>query len=279
MTEGAIPKAGSALEASGEQTKLVLSTVVDGVARVSLNRPQSLNALNKPLAQSLMDTFHELEGDKRVRAVLLNGAGASFCVGGDLAAFNDEGERAPRYIKQVVVFFHEVISTISRMKAPVVAAVRGSAAGGGMALACACDIVIAAETARFVMAYTKVGLTPDGSSTWFLPRLVGLHRSLELALLNRELSAHTALNWGIINDVVADEDLDMKAFDIAARMAHGATEALGTAKKLIRESLETSLETQMMKEAVAVSRAMASREAREGIDAFFAKRQPNFEET
>jgi 2-(1,2-epoxy-1,2-dihydrophenyl)acetyl-CoA isomerase len=158
----------------------------------------------------------------------------------------------------------------------VVAAVNGTAAGAGLSLACACDLVIAQENARFVMAYTRVGLTPDGSSTWFLPRIVGLQRALELALTNRELSAEEARSWGIVTEVVDERGFDARVETIAATLARGATGALGQAKRLLRASFHQTLESQMVAEAEAICAALQGDEAKTGLDAFVNKRNPDF---
>ena len=152
----------------------------------------------------------------------------------------------------------------------------GAAAGAGLALACSCDLVVAAASSRFLMAYSKVGLTPDGSSTWILPRLIGLRRTLELALTNRELSAAEALDWGLINEVVADVDLDARLSRLMADLAAGPTAAFGETKRLLRASLSESLETQMVHEMQAITAALAGLEAREGLAAFLEKRAPKF---
>jgi 2-(1,2-epoxy-1,2-dihydrophenyl)acetyl-CoA isomerase len=173
-------------------------------------------------------------------------------------------------------YLHEALSGIARIRVPVVAAVNGTAAGAGLSLACACDLVIAHENARFVMAYTRVGLTPDGSSTWFLPRIVGLQRALELALTNRELSAEEARSWGIVTEVVEEGGFDARVEALAATLARGATGALGQAKRLLRASFHQTLESQMVAEAEAICAALQGDEAKTGLDAFVNKRNPDF---
>ena len=172
--------------------KMLLFDIQDNVAHITLNRPEANNAITTELAWEFMHAVMQCDEDPLIRAVLITGAGPMFCSGGDLKSFSIQGENMPYYLKEVTTYFHVAVSHLMRMDAPAVAAVHGSAAGIGMSLACACDIVLAAESARFTMAYTKVGLTPDGGSTYTLSRLVGIKRALELALTNRVLSAKEA---------------------------------------------------------------------------------------
>jgi 2-(1,2-epoxy-1,2-dihydrophenyl)acetyl-CoA isomerase len=168
------------------------------------------------------------------------------------------------------------MSRLARANAPLITAVNGAAAGAGMSLAIAGDLVLAAESARFTMAYTRAGLTPDGSSTYFLPRIVGLKRALELTLTNRVLSAQEALEWGIVTRVVANDDLLREASDLAQELADGPTLALGAAKRLLHASLDDRLETQMELETRAIADMSLTADGREGIAAFHEKRAPGF---
>ena len=187
----------------------------DGVAHVALNRPDSANSLNATLSGELMDAVVRCEDDADVRAVIVTGSGSRFfCAGADLKGFYSAGSE----LKSRVSIFHAVLSRLVRADFPVIAAVNGAAAGAGMGLACACDLVFAAKSARFTMAYTKVGLSPDGSTTYFLPRRIGIGRALELALLNRTLTADEALHWGIVNRVIPDEALAAEAHTVAAQL-------------------------------------------------------------
>jgi 2-(1,2-epoxy-1,2-dihydrophenyl)acetyl-CoA isomerase len=255
---------------------VVRLAVTGGVATITLDRPHKGNAIDLGLARELMQALHACENDKGVRAIELRGAGRIFCAGGDLAAIYGQGDQAPAYVRSILAYLHEAISAIARIPAPVVARVHGAAAGAGLALACCCDLVVAAGSSRFLMAYSKVGLTPDGSSTWILPRLIGLRRTLELALTNRELSAAEALDWGLINEVVADAELDARLDGLLADLAAGPTAAFGETKRLLRASLSESLETQMVHEMQAITTALAGCEAREGLAAFLEKRAPDF---
>lgn len=250
----------------------------DHIARLTLNRPQAGNALNIEMARELMDAALQCDEDPNVRVVLLAGAGKTFSAGGDLKSFAATSDQIARHVKEVTTYFHSAISLFTRMNAIVIATVQGSAAGGGFSLACACDLVLATESARFVVAYTRVGLTPDGSASYFLPRLVGLRRALELTLTNRALSAREAYEWGLVNEVTPDDKLYERAEALAAQLAAGATHALGAAKRLMRTSFNESLETQMTTESHAIANVARTAATREGIAAFIEKRQPRFHE-
>jgi 2-(1,2-epoxy-1,2-dihydrophenyl)acetyl-CoA isomerase len=245
----------------------------DGVGHVTLNRPESANSLNATLSSELMDAVVRCEDDPGVRAVVVTGAGPRFfCAGADLKGFYSTGSE----LKSRVSIFHAVLSRLARADFPVIAAVNGAAAGAGMGLACACDLVIAAESARFTMAYTKIGLSPDGSTTYFLPRRIGIGRALELALLNRTLSAEEALQWGIVNRVVADERLAAEAHALAVQLAAGPTRAYGAAKRLMHAGWNETLESQIDAELRSISAMARTEDAREAIGAFAAKRTPVF---
>ena len=248
----------------------------DRVAYITLNRPEAGNALNLELSQELLSAVMRCDEKPEVRAVVLAGAGRMFCVGGDLRSFTEQGEQLSQHLKEVTTYLHAAVSRMSRMDTPVVAAVNGAAAGAGLSLTCACDLVVAAESARFSMAYTKAGLTPDGSSTYYLPRLVGFKRAMELTLTNRELSAQEAVEWGIVTRVVPDDDLFGNATELASQLAAGATKALGAAKRLLHIGWTETLETQMEHETQTIADIARTADAREGIAAFMEKRSPEF---
>ena len=254
----------------------LLFDVKDGIARITLNRPEALNSLNLELSRDLMHAVLECDEDSRIRAVVLSGNGRLFCAGGDLKTFTTLDERLPYYIKEVTTYFHGALSRLTRMNPPVVSAVHGFAAGAGMSLALACDLVLAAETARFSVAYTRVGLTPDGSMSYFLPRLIGLKRALELTLTNRVLSAQEALDWGLITRVVPEGELLSQAIACATQFAEGAPKALGAAKRLMHGGWSETLETQMENESQTIAAMTRSSDTHEGIEAFIEKRAPKF---
>lgn len=248
----------------------------DNVAQITLNRPEVANAVNLEMASDLMRAAIRCSEDPAVRAVLLTGSGRIFCSGGDLKSFAAQGENLPRYVKEVTTYLHVAISHLTRMDAPLVAAVNGFAAGAGTSLAFAADILVAAESAGFTMAYTRAGLTPDGSVTYFLPRLVGTKRALELTLTNRVLSAQEAFNWGIVSKVVPDAKLLMEAGNLATQLAAGPTRALAASKRLLLDSWSGTLETQMEHESRAIADMARTADAVEGIAAFLEKRAARF---
>jgi 2-(1,2-epoxy-1,2-dihydrophenyl)acetyl-CoA isomerase len=254
----------------------VLLDVRDGIAHLTLNRPESANAIDLDVARGLLAATTAIELDDRVRVVLLSGNGARFCAGGDVKGFAALGDDLAANIRALIPSLHSAITALVRGAAPVVAAVQGSAAGAGMGLVGASDLVVAAGSTKFVMAYTGVGLTPDGSSSWFLPRLVGLHRALELTLTNRVLSADEACAWGIVTRVVPDDDLRTEALALAEQLARGPRGSHAAAKRLVHTSFEETLETHLAREADAIVAAANGPERGEGLAAFIEKRAPQF---
>ena len=255
----------------------LLFEVREHVAHMTLNRPDAANGINLEMASEIRHAARRCATDPEIRAVLLSGAGKMFCAGGDLKAFaaQPEGE-LPGFLEQVTLHLHQAISHFARMNAPVVAAVHGSAAGGGFSLACACDFPIAAESAKFTMAYTRSGLTPDGSSTYFLPRIIGYRRTLELAITNRVLSAREAAEMGLVTRVVPDAELISEATKFATQLATGPTAAYGGVKRLLIDSFTNTLEAQMYLEGDYISAMGRTIDGREGIASFLAKRPPKF---
>jgi 2-(1,2-epoxy-1,2-dihydrophenyl)acetyl-CoA isomerase len=247
-----------------------------GVARITLARPEHANTLDIAMSRELMEASIACDEDPSVRAVLLDGDGKLFCAGGDLAAFAEAGDALPTLIKEMTVYLHAAISRLVRMRAPVVVAVQGHAAGAGFSLAAACDLVLAGSSARFTMAYTRAGLVPDGSSTYFLPRLIGRRRTLELMLTNRTLGAAEAAEWGLVNRVVDDDQLADEALRLARELAQGPTGAYGAVKRVVLRSESETLESQMEIEARAIADAARSADGQEGIRAFLDKRPARF---
>ena len=255
---------------------VVLCEVRDGVAFLTLNRPEAANALDMEMSRVLMELAIRVDEDPNVGAVVLTGRGRFFCAGGDLAFFGTAGDELGARLKEMTAYFHAAISRFARMDAPLIGAVSGVAAGAGFSLAAACDLVVAGESSMYTMAYTAAGLSPDGSSTWFLPRRIGDRRTRELMLTNRRLSAAEALDWGVVNAVVPDDKVLEEASSLATTLAAGPTGAYGAVKSLLAQSFENGLETQMELEARAIAAQGSGPDGREGIDAFLAKRKPNF---
>jgi 2-(1,2-epoxy-1,2-dihydrophenyl)acetyl-CoA isomerase len=258
------------------QTEFVQCTIENQIAVVTLNRPDNANALNLAMAQQLLETVLLLRENSNVRAVIVTGQGAMFCAGGDLASFADMGDAVSVGLRQITTALHAAIATINRMDAPVIMAINGSAAGAGFSLAIAGDFAIAAQSARFTMAYTAAGLSPDGSSSYFLPRRVGIMRARELMMTNRRLSAEQALDWGLVNQVEADEALMVSAMQLAGTLAKGPTKAFGQVKKLLNSSFDSGLETQMQYEADSIAAMASTADGAEGVSAFLEKRKAVF---
>lgn len=256
----------------------LLFEIEHSVAHITFNRPEVYNALNPAMTRELADAIGRCQRDASVRAVVLTGAGKAFCGGGDLRGFYEAQANggAGAGVRQVLVSLHQAIEGMIALDAPIVAAVNGPAAGGGLALACACDILVAAESARFTVAYTAVGLTPDGSSSYFLPRRIGMARALDLTLTNRTIDAREALEWGLVTRLVPDADLPREADALAGQLASGATGALGAAKRLLRDGWTASLPQQLEREGESIASRADMAEGREGIAAFVEKRRPQF---
>ena len=245
------------------------------VVWITLNRPEAGNSINLQFGRDLLDAATRCRGTHGVRAVVVTGAGKAFSFGGDLSAMMmNEGDAIEAYLRELTVDLHAAIVAFPRLDAPVIAAVNGTAAGAGVGLVAMADLAIAAESAKFSLAYTGVGLTPDGSTSYFLPRLLGAKRAMELVLTNRPLSAAEALEWGLVNQVVPDASLRNEAGRLADRLAAGPIGAFSHAKRLLRS--EASLEAQLEDESRTIARQATSAEAAEGIQAFLGKRKPDF---
>jgi 2-(1,2-epoxy-1,2-dihydrophenyl)acetyl-CoA isomerase len=248
----------------------------DHVATLTLNRPDAYNALNLALGRDIFHAVLEVDDDPEVRCVVITGAGRAFCAGGDVKDFADNLERIGALVKELTTYLHGAVSRLCRSDKPVIMAVNGVAAGGGFSFALSGDLVIAAESARFTMAYSKIAATPDGSSSYFLPRLAGLRRAMELYFTNRVLSAREAYEWGLVTRVVPDAELRATVEALALELAQGPTKAFGGAKRLLHQSTWESLETQMELEAQAIAACGRTDDFREGVTAFVNKKTPTF---
>ncbi|MEA3135399.1 MAG: 2-(1,2-epoxy,2-dihydrophenyl)acetyl-CoA isomerase [Gammaproteobacteria bacterium] len=263
-------------EAAGP-LRAVLLDVADGIARLRLNRPQQGNAINPDMAADLAEAATQISENASVRAVLITGSGSNFTVGGDLSVFAETArEQLPNRLRRMIDSYHLAIERLTSIDAPVVAAVRGGAGGGGLGLLYAADIVIAADDARFALGYGALGLTADGGNTWFLPRMVGMRRAQQLFLLNRRLSAQEALEYGLVSRLVPSDAVDSEAAAVAATLAAGPTRAYGAMRRMLRQSFETGLSDQLQAEKESIVAASRSDDAQEGIAAFVAKRRPQF---
>lgn len=214
------------------------------VACITVTRPEVGNSMNEALVAGLSAAIRRCEADSEVRAVVLTGSGRFFCVGGELGGLQDPVKTALG-IRTMTLHLHAVITALARMRAPSIAAVNGAAAGAGLSLALGCDFLIASETAQFASAYAAAGLSPDGGQSWTLPRRVGAQRARVMMLQARKLSAAEALDWGLVDHVVAADALAGAARALAAELAAGPTAAFGRIKNLLADSACTSLETQL----------------------------------
>jgi 2-(1,2-epoxy-1,2-dihydrophenyl)acetyl-CoA isomerase len=254
----------------------LLLDVRDHVATLTLNRPDAYNALNLALGREVFEAVLRVDDDADVRCIVVTGAGKAFCAGGDVKDFADNLGRIGALVKELTTYLHGAVSRLCRSDKPVIMAINGVAAGGGFSFALCGDLVVAAESARFTMAYSKIAATPDGSSSYFLPRLLGLRRAMELYFTNRVLTAREAWEWGLVTRVVPDAELTPTVEGLARDLAAGPTKAFGGAKRLFHQSTWESLETQMELEAQAIAASGRTEDFREGVTAFANKKTPTF---
>lgn len=256
----------------------VLLELHGGVAHLHLNRPESANGLDIPTLQDLHAALMRCHGERRARVVLLTGSGANFCAGGDVHTFATKGDELPEYIRQATIYLQAAISAMIHLDAPVIAAVQGFAAGGGgMGLVCAADMVIAAESAKFLAGATRVAMAPDAGLSVTLPRLVGPRKAAEMLLMNPVIKAPEALALGLINQVVADAELQDAAMACAQRMAEGAPRALAATKRLLWAGMGLGIDAAMPEESRTVAALCRTADVREGLAAVIEKRAAQFE--
>lgn len=253
----------------------VLTAVDGGVMTVTMNRPEVLNALNPAMLDGLRGAFAAAKADDAVRAVVLTGAGRGFCAGADLGS--DAMRTGRTDVSQGLrEHYHPIVLAMRQLPKPIVAAVNGSAAGAGMSLALACDVVLAGESASFLQAFSKIGLVPDCGSTWFLPRIVGDVRARAMMLMAEKIPARDALQYGLVWKVVADDALAAEAGGCAARLASMPTRALDLIKQALTQSAANGLGEQLEVEALMQGQAFRTEDFREGVAAFVEKRAPRF---
>lgn len=255
---------------------LVRFTIDAGVASIRLNRPDRLNALDPALAEALLAALKRIESDTAVKAVTLTGEGRAFMAGGDLTVFNAALEKAPQAAADLIPLFHDIVLTIRRLAPPVIAGVQGAVAGGGLGLALACDLVIAADNASFVPAYTRLGTSPDGGTTWSITRLIGQRRAMEWIMLGDPMNAADAHALGLINRVVPAATLDTEVAAYARRVADGPALAFASVKRLVHQAPTATFAQQLHAERDGFVAAAATADFREGIAAFFARRPAKF---
>lgn len=256
---------------------LVQVELVDGVLVLTLNRPEVLNSFNRAMALELRSALERAAADSAVRAVLLTGAGRGFCAGQDLAEVLPEGSGPMPDISEVVrASYNPIIKAIRSLEKPVICAVNGVAAGAGANLAFACDLTIAAEEATFVESFAKLGLIPDTSGTFFVPRLAGPQRATGMFFLAEKIPAARAKEWGLIWDTVPHAQLQEVALHLAKQLATQATRGFGLTKRAMNQSFSNSLEEQLEVEARCMQEAGRTADYEEGVRAFLEKRKPSY---
>jgi 2-(1,2-epoxy-1,2-dihydrophenyl)acetyl-CoA isomerase len=249
----------------------------NGVANLTLNRPDRLNSFNVQMHEELQSALDDIATDGETRCVVLTGAGRGFCAGqdlGDRAVSADQA--APDLGMSVEKFYNPLIRRITNLKMPVICALNGVAAGAGASVVMACDIVIAAKSASFILSFAKVGLVPDSGSSWHFARAIGLPRAKAMAMLGNKVKAEQAEQWGLIYQVVEDDDLQTTAAELGNHLAKQPTEALANIKELVHTAFDYSLNEQLERERKAMQHLGRSDDYREGVASFMEKREPNF---
>lgn len=247
-----------------------------GLARVVLNRPDSGNLLDDSMLAGLQQAIAAISAERGIRAALLAAAGDNFCFGGDVQAFARARAGLPETIRSLTTSFHASLSRLTRLDIPLVAAVQGWAAGGGFSLACTCDVVVAGESSRFVFAYPRIGLSPDGGLSLLLTRRAGMGRALDWALTNRPITAGEALEAGVISRVVPDSEVVDTSMEIAAMLARGPTRAYAVTRRLMLDSWLRSHADQLAAESDAMIRLGQTEDAQAAAAAFVTKTEPTF---
>jgi 2-(1,2-epoxy-1,2-dihydrophenyl)acetyl-CoA isomerase len=250
----------------------------EGVATITLNRPDKSNAFDDGLIRDLIDALKAVERDDQVRAVLITGAGKNFCAGQDLGPMleryhSPEGISFGAHLRRS---YNIIISMVRYLEKPVIAAINGAAAGAGLGLACACDLRHASESAKFRMAFVGIALAPDSATSFLLPRIIGLGHATEMALTNELVDASTALQWGLVNRVFPAGDLMAKSREFAVQLAQGPTKSIGLTKRAFNRGLYTDLESVLEFEANMQEIAGHTADHLEGVQAFIEKRTPRF---
>jgi 2-(1,2-epoxy-1,2-dihydrophenyl)acetyl-CoA isomerase len=245
------------------------------IALVKLNRPEALNALNPRLAQDFGKAVDQLEADKDIRAVILMGKGRAFCAGGDLAAFKGAADPG-QFLHDLAATMHHIILKVRAMNAPWIAAISGPCFGVGLSLACCCDIRVASADAKFSVGFTGVGLAPDSSLLFYLPKLVGLSKATEMTLLNTVLSAEDAFRMDLVSKVVVLEKLGEESLGLAKKLSDMPTVALGMDKEMLDVSFYQTLAQHLDLELRCVSKSAGTADFQEGCEAFFERRKSNF---
>lgn len=255
----------------------VLLSIEGQVARLRLNRPRQSNGISIALLEALHRAVMMCHGDPRIRAVLLTGEGPNFCAGGDVKEFAAKGEGLPDFLRKATAYLQISAAGLVHLDAPVIVAVQGYATGGGgLGLVCAADIAIAGQSSKFMAGMTRVGMAPDAGISVTLPRMIGFRRAMDLILSNRVVEAPEALEMGLVSRVVADDDLERTALELARQLASGAPLATAAAKRLLWNGLGLGIDACLPEEARTVSELSGTADSREGLAAVIARRAPRF---
>jgi 2-(1,2-epoxy-1,2-dihydrophenyl)acetyl-CoA isomerase len=257
-------------------TQPVLLEISEHVATITLNCPESANSIDPESARALIKIIDKVNADPLIRAVVLTAVGRQFCAGGNVGFFVEAGAELPGMLDVLLEQLHAALFRLATMPVPVISAINGSVSGGGIGLALCADFVLAAESMKLRGGYSAIGLTPDVGSSWFLTRCVGAMRAKQILFANTTLSAQRCLEWGIVSEIVPDDQLSARAAALAESMTHGATGALGRIKQLVDGAQERSLMTHLEMEQRLMVESAASAEAAEGITAFLEKRAPYY---
>ncbi len=258
----------------------VITENTEGVCRIRMNRPKQYNALNREMLAELTDAIDGVKKDSSVRCVVLCGEGANFMAGGDIQYFHElrnlDRESKIDAFNSLISDVHVLVENMANLPVPVIASVRGAAAGFGISLVAGSDLAIASENSFYTSAYNLLGTSPDGGSTYYLPRSVGMKKSMEITLLTKRYSAQEALEMGLVNRVVEDEDLEIATANTAATIVSSARTAVANAKHLIRQSFNKDLNSQLKSELDSFLECMVEDDFFEGVAAFVEKRKPQF---
>lgn len=250
--------------------------IADNIATITLNRPDNANALNAKMAEELHKVSIICDTNEDIRCVVMTATGKLFCGGGDLAEMDAADDNQEAHLLEMATLLHAGVIRLAKMDAPLIVAVNGTAGGGGFSLVLAGDYVISSDKAKFISAYTASALTPDGSSTYFLAKHVGLLRAKELQMTNRMLTAEEACDWGMVSRVVPHDDLMDEAMKMARKFAGGPTAAYGGVKRLALTAFSGEMEAQLDKESISISSLMRGHDAPHGIKSFLHKEKPDF---
>jgi len=256
--------------------------VRNGIADVRFNRPGALNALDEEMADAIGAITGAIRADRSVRCMILSGTGDHFMAGGDIKTFSEQLDATPdrsqrrHYFQNLIDTFHVATTNMREMPQPIIGKVRGAVAGAGVSIMLTCDLVIASDDAFFTLAYCHLGTSPDGGSTYFLPRATGMKRAMEIALLGDRFDAATAERWGLINRVVAGDELDTEVDKLAGRLAAGPARAYAHTKALLNQSPTATLSQQLDAESAGFGDCATGDDFAEGVAAFVGKRKPEF---